>query len=291
MKIEYRSDYFDDPDAKASFERCAKRIFGLDFSRWKARGLWDDQYKAFSAFDGGECVASICVYPSEMRVGGSEKKGAQLLTVGTLPEYRSQGIQREIWRRVHAWIQQRCDFAFLFTDESAAGFYERLGLRRQPEHYDVVSCPQLARGDDVRFKKLDLEQDGDYAIVKRLAGEREMVSDRLGFFNPNLLLFMFLYFYQSWSYYLEDIDTVIVAQEMGDRLRIHDIVAKKMPKLSDIESFLAQCEKKGIEFLFCTDRLGLDQPTRKKRVEEDVLFVSEDFELEGQFVFPYSIRA
>ena len=98
MKIEYRSDYFDDPSAKASFERYAKKIFGLDFSRWKARGLWDNQYKPFSAFAEGECVASICVYPSEMRVDGVKRKGAQLLTVGTFPEYRLQGIQKEIWK-------------------------------------------------------------------------------------------------------------------------------------------------------------------------------------------------
>ena len=291
MKIEYRSDYFEDPDAKASFERYAKRVFGLDFSRWKARGLWDDQYKAFSAFVEGECVASICVYPSEMKVDGVRKKGAQLLTVGTLPEYRSQGIQREIWKRAKVWIQQKCDFTFLFTDESAAGFYEKLGLRRQSEFYDVVSCPQSASQDEVRFKKLDLEQDGDYAIVERLAKEREMVSDRLGFFNPNLLLFMFLYVYQSWSYYLEDVDTVVVVEEEEHGLRIHDIVTKRMPKLSDIEAFLGQFKKNEIELLFCTDRIGLGQPTKKKRVEEDVLFVSEDFELEGEFVFPYSIRA
>ncbi len=290
MKIEYRSDYFEDPFAKASFERYAKTIFGLDFGRWKARGLWDNRYKPFSAFAGGECVASICVYPSEMKVDGAKRKGAQLLTVGTLPEYRLQGIQREIWKRVHAWIKQECDFTFLFTDESAAGFYEKLGLRRQPEYFETIRSPQPAGHAELRFRKLNLEQDSGYAIIERLAKQREMVSDRIGFLNPNLLLFMFLYLYQSWSYYLEDIDAVIVAEETKDRLRIHDIVAKQMPKLSDIEVFLAQFKKEEIDFLFCADRLGVDQ-TNKKRVKDSLLFVSDDFELEGQFVFPYSIRA
>jgi ribosomal protein S18 acetylase RimI-like enzyme len=291
MKIEYRSNYFDDPCAKTSFERYAKKIFGLDFSRWKARGLWDNQYRPFSAFAGGECVASICVYPSEMKVDGVKRKGAQLLTVGTLPEYRLQGIQREIWKRAHAWINQECDFAFLFTDESAAGFYEKLGLRRQEEYFETVKCPQPADQATLRFRKLNLEQDSEYAILERLAQKREMVSNRIGFLNPNLLLFMFLYLYQNWSYYLEDIDTVIVVEEMKDRLRIHDIVAKQMPRLSDIESFLAHFKKEEVDFLFCTDRLGLDQPTKKKMVEDSLLFVSDNFELEGQFVFPYSIRA
>jgi len=243
MKIEYRTSYFDDPDAKASFERYAKKIFGLDFSRWKARGLWDNQYKPFSAFIDGECAASICVYPSEMRVDGVRRKGAQLLTVGTLPEYRSQGIQTEIWRRVQAWIHQECDFVFLFTDESAAGFYEKLGLRRQPEYFETVRCPQPASHAQLRLRKLNLEQDSEYAIIERLAKEREMVSNRIGFLNPNLLLFMFLYLYQNWSYYLEDIDTVIVVEETKGRLRIHDIVANQVPKLSDIAVFLAPFKK------------------------------------------------
>jgi GNAT superfamily N-acetyltransferase len=290
MKIEYRNNYFDDPFAKASFERYAKKIFGLDFSRWKARGLWDNQYKPFSAFAGGECVASICVYPSEMRVGGVKRRGAQLLTVGTLPEYRLQGIQKEIWKRAGAWIDRECDFTFLFTDEPAAGLYEKLGLRRQPEYFERVRCPNPDSHAELRFKRLDLEQDSEYAIIERLAKEREMVSNRIGFLNPNLLLFMFLYLYQSWSYYLEDIDAVIVVEETEDRLRIHDIVARQMPKLSDIEVFLAQFKKEEIDFLFCIDRLGVDH-SKKRRVKDSLLFVSDNFELEGQFVFPYSIRA
>ncbi len=225
-----------------------------------------------------------------MKVGGVRKKGAQLLTVGTLPQYRLQGIQRELWKRVSAWIGQEYDFAFLFTDDSATGFYEKLGLRRQPEYFETVLCPQAASHSELRFKKLDLEQDGNYKIIERLAKEREMVSHRIGFLNPNLLLFMFLYVYQSWSYYLEDLDIVIVVEETKDRLRIHDIVAKQMPKLSDIESFLAQFKKDGIDLLFCTDRLGVDQ-SKKKRVKDSILFVSDDFEFEGHFVFPYSIRA
>jgi GNAT superfamily N-acetyltransferase len=290
MKIEYRSDYFDDPDAKASFERYAKAIFGLDFRKWKVRGLWDDQYKPFSAFVDGECVASICVYPSDMKVGGQQMVGAQLLTVGTLPEYRRLGIQRAIWEAAHAWILKNSDFVFLFTDESAAGFYERLGLKIQPEFYDTMACPKVDPKTDVSFRKLNLEIDADYAIVERLANEREMVSDRLGFHTPKLLMFMFLYPYQSQLYYIENIDTLIVAEEAGDRLRIHDIVAAKMTGLSTIEGFLACFNKDEVDFLFCTDRLCIDQPA-KYRVEESLLFISNDFDLEGKFVFPFSIRA
>lgn len=288
--IEYRDNYFDDPDAKASFERYAKRIFGLDFGRWKNRGLWDKQYRPFSAFIDGECMASICVYPSKMSIDGEKKTGAQLLTVGTLPEYRLRGIQRKLWKMAHEWINQESDFAFLFTDESAAGFYERLGLKRQPEFSEAIQCPQSTRASPLQFRKLDLDHDNDYAIVERLARERTMVSERIGFINPNLLLFMFLYAFRDWCYYLEEIDAVAVVEEKEDRLRVHDVMAKKMPRLSDIEGFLAQFKKKEIDFLFCTDRLGVTGSVKRK-VEESLLFVSDGFKMEGELIFPSSIRA
>jgi GNAT superfamily N-acetyltransferase len=285
MVLEFRSHYFDDSRAKASFERCAKAVFGLDFSLWQAKGLWDDRYRPFSAFKDDECIASICVYPSLMSVAGEKKTGAQLLTVGTLPEFRGQGIQRKIWERARDWIEQECDFVFLFTDEPEAGFYERLGLRRRAEHTEIVPCPECS--GETEFSKLDL--DADYAVVERLAGEREMVSDRLGFLNPNLLLFMFLYVYRDWTYHLRDLDAVVVAEEAADRVRIHDVVARKMPRLSDIEGFLATFGK-DVDFLFCTDRLGVEGATYR-RVDDGVLIVSDEFDLTGNFVFPYSIRA
>lgn len=288
--LEYRSHYFDDPDALASFERCAKSVFGLDFAKWRSRGLWDDSYHAYSAFVDGECVASLCVYPSDMMVGGKEKTGAQLLTVGTLAEYRKRGIQRELWRMAYDWIRSECDFAFLFTDESAAGFYEKIGLRRLAEFTDVVPCPPAAGVAAPSITKLDIDRDDHFALVERLARERTMVSHRLGFHTPNLLLFMFLYVYGGWTCHLAESDVVIVAEEKDDRVRIHDIVARDMPSFADLENVLVRFGKTRIEFLFCTDRLGVSGTTRRK-VDDSVLFVSDRFELEGEFVFPYSIRA
>lgn len=290
MKIEFRSDYFSDPAALAAFERYADQVFGLDFGRWKERGLWDSQYVAFSAFVEGECIASICVYPSEMTIAGERRQGAQLLTVGTLPEYRLQGIQRQLWKRARTWISKKYDFTFLFTTDSAAGFYDRLGFTRVEEFSETIPCPRFAGTAGPRIRKLDLERDGDFAIIARLARQREMVSDRIGFHNPNLLLFMFLYVFQNWSYYLEDLDAVAVVEEAEDRVRIHDLLAASMPQLPALAPLLAHFERREIEFLFCPDRLGVERTTKSK-VTDDLLFVSDEFDVDGEFIFPASIRA
>jgi ribosomal protein S18 acetylase RimI-like enzyme len=291
MNIDYRSHYFDDATAKASFKRYADRIFGLDFGRWEERGLWSDRYIPFSAFSGDECIASICVYGMNIIIEGRDETWAQLLTVGTLPEYRRRGIQRELWRRTQRWVQDNCSHVFLFTDDSAAGFYEKLGFKRQPEYYDVIklssSSPSTA---ELRFRRLDVEDNADFAILSRLADGREPVSNRLGFRNPKLLLFMLLYPFRDWIYFLPEMDTVIVAETSKERLRIHDILAVEMPGIGDIEQFLRHFQKRDIEFLFCTDRLGMNESERRE-VKDSILFVDADFELEGEFVFPSSIRA
>lgn len=290
MNIEYRSHYFDDVEAKISFERYAKSLFNLDFGRWEARGLWDEKYVPFSAFVDNECVASICVYPCEMIVDGKIRNWAQLLTVGTLEEYRRMGIQYEIWKRANAWIQENCESVFLFTDEYAAGFYRKLGLKRQLERYDVIRPFRTSQQENIHFRRLDIDDDGDFAILERLAHNREPVSNRLGFKNPNLLLFMFLYRYRDWTYYIEERDTVVVVEDSGQLVRLHDIVAEQMPGFKDLEPFLRQFQRSEIEFLFCTDRLGLAGAV-KREVKDDVLFVGEDIEFEGDIVFPFSIRA
>jgi hypothetical protein len=225
-----------------------------------------------------------------MIIQGERKKGAQLLTVGTLPAFRMKGIQRELWKRVSAWVGDTYDFVFLFTDDSAAGFYEKLGLRRQVEFSEIIRGAVPSGKSVGDFKKLNLTEVSDYACVERLAKERDIVSERIGFYNPNLLLFVFLYFYQECSYYVEDLDTIVVVEEKIDRMRVYDIVAQKMPSFQDLLPFFGHFKKPDIEFLFCTDQLGIETVVREE-ITDNLLFVSDNFHLDGHFIFPYSIRA
>lgn len=290
MSLQYKSHYFHDPDAKAAFLKYAYEVFQLDFTRWIERGLWSDEYVPFSAFDGDKCVATICVYPSEMTVEGERKRWAQLLTVGTLPEYRLLGIQRELWKRAQEWISGFTDTVFLFTDETAAGFYEKLGFKRQREFFEVIKLPPVSETERLKYRKLEVDNRADFAILKRLAHDTAPVSEKLGFKNPNLLLFMFLYVFRDWTYYLEDMDTVIAVREEDDCLIVCDIAAENMPDFNGIAGFLGGFRKQEAEFRFCTDRLGL-QNTEKREVKDSVLIVSDTFSLSGDFIFPYSIRA
>ena len=290
MNPEFRADYFHDLKAKAAFERYAISIFRLDFAKWKAKGLWDKKYIAFSAFAGEECIASICVYPSEMTVEGRKELWAQLLTVGTLPEYRKQGIQRELWKRVQEWIDDRCSMTFLFTDETAAGFYEQLGFKREKEFIQRLIYSPAGGSIPIPRRKLDLDCDADFALVKRLVETREPVSDKLGFINPNLTLFMLLYVDNENCYYNEYLDTLMVMKQDDDRLTIYDIISARMPDWKEIAGLFRGMGIKTIDFMFCTDRLGLND-VEKIELKDGILFVSDSFSVGGDIIFPATIKA
>ncbi len=284
-----RSHYFDDPGTKAAFKVFAQEIFGLDFTQWETHGLWDNAYVPYSIFDREAVVANICVYPSVMTVEGETRSGLQLLTVGTLPAYRGQGLQRRLWEAIKAKELPHHDFVFLFTG-TAAGFYEKLGLRRQPEFFHRLSRPPRSSEAQMESRKLDPDDPKDFQRLKALANHRTPVSQKLGFQNPNLLLFMLIGPYGDWLYVLPELDVVVVIEPTDESIRIHDIVGRSMPTIASIEGFLAGFRKPRVDLLFSPDQLGSINFECLPLVEE-TLMTSVGFEMPAPTLFPYSIRA
>ncbi len=158
------------------------------------------------------------------------------------------------------------------------------------EHYDVIKLGEIARTDEKLIRKLDVDSDLDFAILKSLVGTRESVSSKLGFRNPNLLLFMLLYPFRDQIYYLEEQSIVIVLDDSGEQLKVHDIITAEMPRFTDIESFIANFQKREVAFIFSTDKLAL-KGVEKRKVEDSVLFINGDFDFDERLIFPSSIRA
>ena len=123
-----------------------------------------------------------------------------------------------------------------------------------------------------------------------LASERAFVSDRLGWKNPNLLLFRLLYAYRDCAFYAPSLDAVIVAETTGQGLRLHDVVARRMPAWDELAPLLGGLGQETVAVLFCADQLGL-QGASLVEVADDLLFVDDRFDLAGPFVFPGSLRA
>lgn len=86
------------------------------------------------------------------------------------------------------------------------------------------------------------------------------------------------------------LEAVVVAEAAGDRLRIHDVVARRMPSWADLEPLLGVLGRATVEALFCADRLGLGA-SASVEVADDLLFVDARVDFAKPLIFPYSIRA
>ncbi|MCH7879915.1 MAG: GNAT family N-acetyltransferase, partial [candidate division Zixibacteria bacterium] len=111
-----------------------KRMHGVDLSSWDKLGFWDQKYRPFSYFSGASLVSNVCVYSMEMTIQGKRSLGAQISAVGTLPEFRRQGLSLKLTRRAMDWAHEDHDFFFLFADKNAYQCYDKFGFRLTDEH-------------------------------------------------------------------------------------------------------------------------------------------------------------
>ena len=140
------------------------------------------------AFDGAKLITSFAAFPFNMRANGRAMSFAGITAVGTLPEYRRQGLVRKIMTQ--ALAQQRENgqgLAGLWASQAA--IYQRYGFTPAGfrRHYAIDSV-------DVRF----VDGDVGSALVRRepldqsmeavKAVYREFIAQRFGYLHRSSAL-------------------------------------------------------------------------------------------------------
>jgi GNAT superfamily N-acetyltransferase len=290
VPLTYEENYGDDPGLKRKLIDFLTGIHNLDLSRWDQLGYWDRLYRPFSFFDGEALVSNVCLYSMDMSVMGKRCRVGQISAVGTLPEFRRQGLSRELTQRAMDWARAEHDFFFLFADEEAFPFYARCGFRRAEEH--AIHYPLQGMAPRPGATKLDMQREDHRTLVYRIAAEREPVSDLLGVCNERLLMFWCLYFLSDDIYYIEGVDTLVLCRREKDRLTVFDVVGKTVPPFSEVYPYVAAAEDTLIRFLFMADKMGLDRYDEVKLSGENGTHLYGDFPLAGRnFILPYTSHA
>ena len=287
----YRDGYWADLAAKDAFKRFLVEVHGLDLSAWESAGYWDDEhYRAYSYFDAEErVVSSVCVYSLHMVVDGSPCRAAQIAGVGTLPEYRRQGLNRRLTEIALERVDPDHDFVFLFSDPDAVSFYRRCGFQPVLEHLPHVEVEPRAPKAGMRL--VDLERAADRSRVERLSFQRTPVSETLGVSNPNLLMYHVLYKFPGRLHDIPVLDVVVPLRREGARLTVYDVIGPRVPRFDELYPYLASPETTEIGFYFVPDRLGIEEP-RWRPLPDNCLFDRGEFPLRAErFVFPFTAQA
>lgn len=285
--MELRTRYWSDPASRAAFQRFMITIFGLDFSRWEAAGYWDEAYTPFSFFEGDEVMASVCAYLLPARLRGRDTHLLQISGVGTLAEHRRRGLNRELTEIALDWAEGRHEGVFLFSSPGAVDFYDRCGFLPVEEFL----CEIEVSGRDPRpgLRPVSQEQPGDLEQIFQRVSEREPVSEVLSLGTPRLWMFHLLYGMGPCLHEVPELETLVLLEREGSRLRLFDVVAPRMPRFEDLYPYLASPGDEVVEFHFSPDRLGLGDAPRRA-IQGNHPFVREGFPLEEP-IFPATSRA
>lgn len=287
MELSMRTAYWEDPKARSAFKKFVIEIFGLDFSDWEAGGYWDNAYTPFSFFSGEKIVASACLYLLDAVIEGRTTRVAQISAVGTLPEWRCQGLNRQLLDAGLDWARGRHEGVFLFATHESIPFYEVCGFTPKDEYVEIIETkPVSNRGRAVR---LDPGKASDREKIYGFAKRRVPLSDIFSVINQRLIMYHALYSLREHIYEILDLQCLVFMERKDDCLKIYDVLGERVPDWKELYPYVADKDDRTIEFHFFTDKLGLnDKGTRL--LTGNNLFVKGNFPI-ARPVFPYTSRA
>lgn len=267
------------------FQFISVIFLSISFSEWHEKGFWTDKYIPVSLLNDDRIVSSASIALMDIIINDNKFKAAQIGVVGTLPEYRNQGLSRQLMEHILDRYKEKVDFFFLYANDMVLNFYPKFGLRNVKENIFISESIPLREKSGVR--KLNITKSEDYSLLLDLLQNRKPITKIFGADNYSFItMWHILNLYRKNIFYLEEINAIFVKKESGDTLHILEIfftelfeLEKALPKLIESDSI------KQIKFYFPPDQLNYQF---QKIVEEDTgLFKLGDVDLANMhFRFP-----
>ena len=94
-------NYRDNKLFKNEYFNFISKIFpDADFKEWYSKGFWKYEYNPVSVIKDGKIISNVSVARMNIIVEGRNLRGIQIGAVGTIPEFRNQGLSRILMEHV-----------------------------------------------------------------------------------------------------------------------------------------------------------------------------------------------
>lgn len=296
MSIELISRYHQVEKYRQAFIEFIPQIFsGASFAEWHKRGYWQDDFQAHAIYDHHQeqMLANVSLGLMDVYIDGQLKKGAQLSSVGVLPQARKRGYQTQLMAHIFALYANQVDLFFLFGNPSVVDFYPRFGFHQVAHHNFKASYPANV---SPRFAatQLDIDQPQDWAIISDFSANRAPVTTLFGTTNEaNVLNWSLLNPFQKKIWHLPTHEVVVVAETKEGVLHIYDIMSKQPLKdihFNEILASISLPDTHTLMFYFTPEKLPI-QVEAVPADESAPFFVKGDFLPKGtHFMFPMLAR-
>ncbi len=289
-------NYRDDHVLRNEYCRYSKTIFnGLEFATWYQRGFWTERYVPYSLMKDGRIISNVSAYSMNVLLDGREVRGLQIGNVGTLPEYRQQGLSRELMTYVLETNNDSTDLFFLFANESVIDFYPRFGFARQQEtvfHRHIGGSDISRMEPHFQGRKLNIHRPQDFAVIEKAVRNRCPLTAVFGVTNcPYITFWHILNIFPEAMIYIEEEDMLIIATEHKGCLHIWDVICAEPVDLSPlIPSILQHSDTGTAVYHFPPDRFHYVYDEEVEHPDSP-LFVRGGFPVgDSRFKFPVTAQ-
>ncbi|AQW91660.1 MULTISPECIES: GNAT family N-acetyltransferase [Elizabethkingia] len=269
--------YHDDEVLRNEFNRLTQEVWKFDFENYYQLGLWDDSCIIYSLFDKKRIVSHITVTLFDSEVREEKKKILQFGTVMTDPEYRNRGLSRFLMERVITDFGEETDGMLLFANKSVLDFYPKFGFQAAKEYQAFKNIISENLTSSVEIRKLDMNRREDIELLTRRI-EDSIPNTQLVLQNKAVSL-LYCYAYPKFGYtdsvyYIENLDTAVVASVEADVLEITEIFSENIINLQDIIAAFSHEKFTSVRLGFIPLEKGFEY---ELLVHDDlVLYISEE---------------
>uniref|UniRef100_UPI00052FDE01 GNAT family N-acetyltransferase n=1 Tax=Planococcus sp. CAU13 TaxID=1541197 RepID=UPI00052FDE01 len=221
-------------------------------------------------------IANASVNKMTVISNGKEYRAIQVGTVMTHPDYRNQGLAAELMNKIIETYEKEYDFIYLFANKTVLDFYPKFGFEKVKESRFSMKAYHLEKVTDntSSLRKLDINNQTDFQLMKEFAIERVPVSSILGVKNSeHLLMFYFIIVFKNSIYYDEEENVIIIFEVEDDKLHVFDIISKARVEADRVLSRIVSADIDIIYFYFIPDLYSEDVDAVYMEESNDVLFV------------------
>lgn len=291
MDYQLISDYKDNDKYRASFNRLAESTFDINLEEWYQQGFWNDKYMCYSYLHNESVIANVSINKMELKYQGKEYQAIQIGTVMTHPNYRKQGLATKLINQVISKYEDQYDFFYLFANDSVLDFYPKFGFERVDESSFTIDATSLKKQFS-KVKKLNPKNKMDFQLINRIVSNRMPLSTVLDVKNnEDLLMFYLLIALKDATYYVEELDAIVLFEQEETDLYVLDIISTKKLDVVDVLRYLVTKEIETIHLSFTPEKDKLIDAAYIIETE-DMLFMRPNVFVENPyFLFPSTSHA
>ena len=224
MKYDFVSDYKENAVLRKSFNKLSEETFGINFEEWYQKDMWNDRYICFSFKKDNEIVANISINKVEFIVDGEIKKALQLGTVMVAENHRGFGLSKYLMQRVLEKYKSEYDIIYLFANNSVKDFYPKYGFQEKKQIKQIFNG-KIEAEKDFSFRMLNMENEADIAIIKRLAKNRFSYSERFDVLKAEHIIHFYCnYIFPNKIYYNAENDVIVIFEQKDNRINLYNVI-------------------------------------------------------------------